>query len=346
MATPDATVTLRRPGRLGRGVATLFALSAAALSALALADSAWASGPGPSPGPLASLPSPPVQPDGAQPTIPAPTDGSPIDAATQQAANALAGANQNNVQNVVVIIRINSPGNDYVNQSNNAIANAVASNLAATNQALGSRGRSAAPAASPTPPVATPAQAEPPASTPPPATPPPAAPPAATPPRQDRIVVPAPARVRPSILLAHAAHRHSGQRTPASRQSAATTTHPAAAAGRTPDRGGPPPPASPEASASAPSPSSSSNAHGATPHRTSVTWAPARAVRAAAHAAGVVAARTVGSLRPSNVLPSVPAQQVGVITVAVLLTLIGGLLVFVLGIGASHLPAVRARLPR
>src|ERR1700750_851269 len=112
MVTLDTTVTPCRPRRPGRRVATLFALSAAVLTALTLADSAWASGSGPSPGPLAGA----------------------LEAATQQAPTAVAGANQDNVQNVIVIIRINSPGDDYVSQTNTAVANAGASNTASTDQ--------------------------------------------------------------------------------------------------------------------------------------------------------------------------------------------------------------------
>jgi len=148
MAISDVTPTQRRLGRLSRRVATLFVLAAVALCALALADSAWASGSGPSPDPLAGAPDAAAETGQAAPTTaadpqdPASAAQAALNAATQQAATAVANANQN-AQNIVVIIRVNSPGDDVINQSNTAIANAIAGNTSTTNQNQGSGGGSA-----------------------------------------------------------------------------------------------------------------------------------------------------------------------------------------------------------
>src|SRR5690242_16692658 len=124
METIDVTSGQRRDRQLRR-VAIAVALTVVALSALTLADSAWASG--------FSLP--PAAPAGS--TRVSPSDQAAIDAATQQAATAVANASQNNVQNVVVIIRVNSPGDDVINQSNTSSANGVAANTSSTNQGAG-----------------------------------------------------------------------------------------------------------------------------------------------------------------------------------------------------------------
>ncbi len=62
--------------------------------------------------------------------------GSSLEAATQQAANAIAAAAQQ-AQNIVISIRINSPGdNGSIGQSNSSSATANAGNTAATNQGM------------------------------------------------------------------------------------------------------------------------------------------------------------------------------------------------------------------
>ena len=70
--------------------------------------------------------------------------GAQLSAATQQAAAAIASAIQQGAQNIVIQIRINSPGdNGPINQSNIAIAGAGAVNASQTSQ--GAVGGSAAP---------------------------------------------------------------------------------------------------------------------------------------------------------------------------------------------------------
>jgi hypothetical protein len=62
--------------------------------------------------------------------------GSSLEAATQQAANAVAAAAQQ-AQNIVISIRINSPGdNGSIGQSNSSSATGNAGNTAATNQGM------------------------------------------------------------------------------------------------------------------------------------------------------------------------------------------------------------------
>jgi hypothetical protein len=74
---------------------------------------------------------------------------SSLEAATQQAANAVAAAAQQG-QNIVVSIRINSPGNNgSIGQTNSSTANANAGNTAATNQGAGAASPQADPASSP-----------------------------------------------------------------------------------------------------------------------------------------------------------------------------------------------------
>src|SRR4249920_916561 len=69
-------------------------------------------------------------------SAPAPTDQS---ASTQQAANAAASAVQQQPQNIVISIRINSPGNDGpITQINAGVAAAGSSNSANTGQSAGS----------------------------------------------------------------------------------------------------------------------------------------------------------------------------------------------------------------
>ena len=101
--------------------------------------------------------------------------GSQLDAATQQAAAAIASAIQQGAQNIVIQIRINSPGdNGPINQTNTANAGAGAVNASQTSQGSGadaaaptredgSTPDSGSPASGATPPAA---PAEPPASAP------------------------------------------------------------------------------------------------------------------------------------------------------------------------------------
>jgi uncharacterized protein (UPF0333 family) len=71
---------------------------------------------------------------------------SSLEAAAQQAANAVASAAQQ-AQNIVISIRINSPGdNGSIGQSNTATANGSAGNTAATNQGSGAASSQAEPA--------------------------------------------------------------------------------------------------------------------------------------------------------------------------------------------------------
>ena len=64
--------------------------------------------------------------------------GAQLSAATQQAAAAIASAVQQGAQNIVIQIRINSPGDNCpINQSNSAIAGAGAVNASQTSQGAG-----------------------------------------------------------------------------------------------------------------------------------------------------------------------------------------------------------------
>ena len=351
MAIDDVTPTQRRPGRLGRRVATLFVLAAAALCALALADSAWASGSGPSPDPLAGLPDAASTTDQASPAAPAdPQDPASaaqaaLNAATQQAATAVANANQN-AQNIVVIIRVNSPGDDVINQSNTAIANAIAGNTSTTNQNQGSGGGSAdtasgqpdgtsdTSATSSTPPTAMPAQGE---SA-------PAAPAAATAPP---VTVAAPAskaatqgheRARPRAFAA--APRSSGGGRPQASSNAAAPKHStqsaAAPSGKT--GGAPGQQVAPREAAAVTRSGSAPRAVERT--TTSVTWAPARAHRAAARA-GAGAAHLLSSFSRSPA-PSISADKADRVSTAVVLTLLAVLIAVLLGVGSTYVPSVRA----
>ena len=159
MTTPNTTPITRRIRRHRRRTAAVLALSSVAAAALAVTGNASAGGSDIASDPSARLPgvlasavnaAPPAvngpsdaTASGADPTVssdapseqPASAAEVPsLDATTEQTATALAGATQNNVQNIVVIIRINSPGNDVISQSNTANAEAAASNDANTEQ--------------------------------------------------------------------------------------------------------------------------------------------------------------------------------------------------------------------
>ena len=73
--------------------------------------------------------------DGGSASSPGADDGAQLDAATQQVASAVASAVQQGAQNIVIEIRINSPGdNGPINQSNIATAGAGAVNASQTSQ--------------------------------------------------------------------------------------------------------------------------------------------------------------------------------------------------------------------
>jgi hypothetical protein len=351
MVTSDVTPTQRRPCRPGRRVAILFVLSASVFCALALADSAWASGSDPSSDPLAgaseaaaTAAQAAAPATAADSETPAPPDQTTIDAATQQAATAVANASQNNVQNIVVIIRINSPGDDVINQSNTAISNAVAANNSSTNQGTGAdsgptgslsgeSGTPTTPTSSSTPPTTTTAQEEPVAAAPPADTPPVGS--AASP--AHKLAAPGSERARPRAFAA--AQRPAGDSRHASRKAAAVTTHSAAAPGGTagaePGRQ-----VAPREAASAVPRSTSAPRAGV--RRTLVlASAPARAHRAAARA-GAGAAHLISNITRPPALPSVPADRAGQVSAAVVLTLLAVLLAIVLGVGSTYVPSVRA----
>ena len=128
-------------GTAGGRLSTV-ALSVVAALALAVTGNAFAGGSDPLPDSSAGLPDPGAASDVTSSTQPASSgDASSLEAATQQAATAIANATQNNVQNTVVIIRINSPGDDVISQSNTATAGAVAANTSTTDQASGASRR-------------------------------------------------------------------------------------------------------------------------------------------------------------------------------------------------------------
>jgi hypothetical protein len=352
MATLDVTPTQRRSCRLRRRVATLFVLSVVALCALALADSAWASGSDPSSDPFAGLPNGAATTDQGTSATPADSQDpasaaqAALNAATQQTATAVANANQN-AQNIVVIIRINSPGDDVINQSNTAIANAIAANTSTTNQNQGSGGGSAdsdtgqpdgtadTSAPSSTPPTALPAQGEsapaaPSAATAPPVT---AAPPA------NKAAAPGHERARPRAFAA--APRSSGGRPHASSTAAAPTNSTRSAAASSGKSGaGPGQQFAPREAASA-VPRSTSAPRAGERTTTSVTWAPARADRAAA-GAGAGAAHLLSSFSRPPALPSISAGRADQVSTVVVVTLLAVLIALLLGVGSTYVPSVRA----
>jgi hypothetical protein len=162
MTTPNTTPIACRIRRHRRRTAAVLALSSVAAAALAVTGNASAGGSDPASDSSAGLPGVLARAAKAAPlAVNGPSDttvsgeepstssdapsGQPVssaevpslDATTQQAATAVAGATQNNVQNIVVIIRINSPGDDVISQSNTANAEAAATNDANTAQGNG-----------------------------------------------------------------------------------------------------------------------------------------------------------------------------------------------------------------
>ena len=71
-----------------------------------------------------------------------------------------------------------------------------------------------------------------------------------------------------------------------------------------------------------------------------MTWAPARAERAATRA-GAGAASLLGRLGRAAALPTVSADKADQVSNAVVLTLFAVLLVLLLGVGSSYVPSVR-----
>ena len=326
MATPDTTRTPRRVCRHSRRAASAATLSVVAALALAVTGNAFAGGSDPLPDSSAGLPdagAPPASSD----------EASSLEAATQQAATAIANATQNNVQNIVVIIRINSPGDDVISQSNTASAGAVGANTSTTQQESGTAapGDQAEPTASTgapadetggggtpgagAPPAPAPAQDEPPATTLPPT-----------------VVTPGPERARPRVT---AVQRPSGDSGGASRRAAGARTgskpnHYAATSEVAPR----------QAAEAAPRSTSAPSTRKSRP--TTVTPVPARLERAAARA-GAGVPHFVSSLAPRPALPGSSADEVDSISTAVLMTLLVVVLAILLGVGSTYVPPVRAR---
>jgi hypothetical protein len=71
-----------------------------------------------------------------------------------------------------------------------------------------------------------------------------------------------------------------------------------------------------------------------------VTWAPARAHRAAARA-GAGAAHLLGSFTRPPVIPSAAGEKADPVLTAVGLTLVALMLAVLLGVGSTYVPVVR-----
>jgi hypothetical protein len=325
MATPNTTLTPRRVCPHSRRAASAAALSVVAALALAVTANAFAGGPDPLPDSPAGLP------DAA--ASQASSDEASLEAATQQAATAIANATQNNVQNIVVIIRINSPGDDVISQSNTASAGAVGANTSTTQQegGAGAPGDQAEPTASTSAPAdETGGGGTRAAGTPPAPTPAQDAPPAATLPL--RVATPGPERARPRVT---AVGRPAGDPGDASRRAAGART------GSTPNHyAATSEAASRQAAEAAPRSASARSARKSRP--TTVTPVPARLERAAARA-GAGVPHFVSTLAPRPTLPGSSADEVDSISTAVLMTLLMVVLAILLGVGSTYVPAVRAR---
>lgn len=329
MTTPNTTMITCRIRRHRRRTAAVLALSSVAAAALAVTGNASAGGSDTASDSSAGLPGvlaqaakaapqaaigasdttlPGAEPNAssdapsAQPTSSAEVPA--LDATTQQAATAVAGATQNNVQNIVVIIRINSPGNDVISQINTANAEAAATNDANTEQGSGA--------------------------------PPP--PPAKDAPSGTksllRVASVGSERARPEVVP-----HQSGDRAGAQRRGSGAA-HPAAAANRTP-RNSRQYAASTQV---APrrvvgAAERSTSAPGSVRTQTSVMSVPARMGRAAARA-GTGAAHFASSYVPQRTTPVDTADS---ISPAVILTLLAVILAVVLGAGSTYVPSLRAR---
>jgi len=328
MTTPNTTLITCRIRRHRRRAAAVLALSSVAATALVVTGNASAGGSDLASDSSAGLPgvlaqaakSAPLAVNGpsdttvtgmdssassdaprAQPTSSG--EVSSLDATTQQAATAVAGATQNNVQNIVVIIRINSPGDDVISQSNTANAVAAATNDANTEQGRGTPRPKAkdAPSATRSPPL--------------------------------RVASAAPERSRPEAVA-----RPSGDRTGAQRQGSGAAD-PAAATNRAPRNSS----QYAASAKVAPRPAvaaaeRSTSAQGSRKTRTSVTPVPARIGRAAARV-GTGAAHSASSYVPQGT----PHVDTADISPAVILTLLAVLLAVVLGAGSTYVPSLRAR---
>ena len=347
MATPDTTRTAHGVCRHSRRTASTAVLSVVAALALAVTGNAFAGGSDSLPDSSAGLPDAGAASDVTSSTQPASSgEASSLDAATQQAATAIANATQNNVQNIVVIIRINSPGDDVISQSNTATAGAVAANTSTTDQASGT----SAPTdqADPTASTVTPTDgtsggetpgAQPPAVTPPAPTPAGAKPPAAT--LALRVATPGPERARPRVA---AVRRASGDRADASGPGAgAGATHSSATQVRTggkPDQDAAMTQVAPrQAAVAAPR---SASAPSGRDSRPSVTSVPARIGRAAARA-GAGAAHLVGGLAARPPVQVSSAEEADSVSTAVVMALLAVVLAVLLGVGSTYVPAIRAR---
>jgi hypothetical protein len=349
MATPDTTLTRRRVCRHSRRAASALALSGVAALALAVTGNAFAGGSdpllsdssaglpdlaGPSAEALSESVNPAAQPEesndasSAQP--PGSEEASSLEAATQQAATAVAGATQNNVQNIVVIIRINSPGDDVISQNNTANAGAVATNTSTTQQGGGATGPTDPPdsatstgaRAEGTPPTATPGRGEPPVTT-------SAAAPAL------RVATAGPERARPRVT---AVQRPKRDRDGGSHKAAGASAPAQVGTGSKPSRSAAAPQVAPRQAAAAAQRSAS--APSARSSRPSVTSVPARIGQAAAMRVGAGAAHFIGSLAPRSARP---ADEFDPVSTAVVMTLLAVMLVVLLGVGSTYLPKVRVR---
>jgi hypothetical protein len=329
MGTIDVTSSQRRVCRLRRRAAIVFALSVAVLGALTAADSAWASGSTLPPAPAAAPPS----------------GQAAIDAATEQAATAVADASQNHVQNVVVIIRINSPGDDVINQSNTSIANGVATNTSSTGQGTGtapatdepSQGgdastRAPAPSSSPSPgngSSTTPSAASGPT-------------PDAAAAAAEKRATPGPERARPRSFAA--AQRPSAAR-PAASRNAAVVAHPTESA---PNRETVAEPARRVASEPAASagPRSTSAPRAARQRSTArVLSTSGGAHRTAAAASSGAAQLFGGPTRSYDGLAGAAAHKAGGLSTAVVATLLA-VLAILLGVGFTRVAPLRSRPAR
>ena len=346
MATPDTTRTARGVCRHSRRTASTAVLSVVAALALAVTGNAFAGGSDSLPDSSAGLPDAGAASDVTSSTQPASSgEASSLDAATQQAATAIANATQNNVQNIVVIIRINSPGDDVISQSNTATAGAVAANTSTTDQASGTSAPTdqADPTASVTPTDGTSGGetpgAQPPAVTPPAPTPAGAEPPAAT--LALRVATPGPERARPRVA---AVRRASGDRADASGPGAgAGATHSSATRG--PD-GRQARPRRSDDSGCAPTGRCGSSALG---ERSERPRQPAVGdVGAGTYRKGRSACRRrrgAPRRRPRReaTLQVSSAEEADSVSTAVVMALLVVVLAVLLGVGSTYVPAIRAR---
>jgi hypothetical protein len=269
-------------------------------------------------------------------------------AATGQTASSAATVTQDRAGNLVISVRINSPGNNGpISQTNTAIASSNAANTSATNQnvpvvgQMPDDGTNGTPngsgdssAGDPHVAVGPPARQEQPAA------------PASTPPATPSRLVPLPAPVETSTARA----AHPSRTVPAGSASAAA---PAPRAGRHSARttATRPVASAPPAAASAPNAASSEESSPAatvTPrlhHRSTAGHAAAAhrgSVAAAAHGIRRRAADLLGSIAPHKAVPA--AGRSKDVSGAVLLTLIAVLGAGLIFAGSTYLPSRRRLL--